>query len=76
MRIWEDNWQLVAHLPKPATRGEAQSEELKVCELRSHDGTGWNNELLKSLFNTEEVRLIREILASAMGTKSRLIWKH
>lgn len=55
---------------------DAQPLELKVSDLRSHNGLGWDNELLESLFNTEEVSLIKEIPVSVVGIKDRLVWRH
>lgn len=76
VKVWEDNWHSAAHLPKPVARVSAQSTELRVRDLRSKDGAGWDNEMLESLFNAEEVSLIKEVPVSAVGVKDRLIWKH
>lgn len=54
-------------------RGKAHLNEMRVCDLRSKNGAGWDNELLENLFNDEEVGLIKEVPVSAVGVKDRMI---
>lgn len=61
---------------KPVSIKPSNSPVCYVSELRNIEGEGWDQDLIKQIFNEEEVELISSIPVSALGSKDRLILRH
>ena len=74
--VWRDRW-----VPRPLTfriltPPPRSMENLLVSDLISHENKLWRVDLLPSLFDAEEVRLISSIPLSFRGVPDRIMWHY
>lgn len=75
IKVWGDNW-----VPTPTTF-KIQSpcttfpDYILVADLIDQDRKGWNVQLINTIFNEEEPKVIQNIPLSSLQPRDRLIWK-
>ncbi|KAG7548661.1 Ribonuclease H-like superfamily [Arabidopsis suecica] len=72
--VWEDPW-IPAQFPRPAkSNGSVTDPSLKVKDLIDSRSNFWNIDLLKAIFNPEDVALISAIPVGAPTKEDSLGW--
>lgn len=61
LNVWKDHWLLDSNKPRISTPVSPGLEEIKVCSLMKSDSMEWDIDILRKLFNVNDIQKILKL---------------